>query len=265
LLNQVKMMKTSKGKTLISFPNYNRKVGRMRFQPLKITFEMQSPIAVTDYIHFDSLIWHSALQDQLGEAFWNQTGREHYNIKIPLEERVQTLTLSKPGKLHGFTLRKKYYAASVGLYEDGYIEDVQSWRKRSDFPDGVGKIDIRRGQFKAYNTPLTVIYTPTVAFYAVGNAAEILRLLTTHITHIGKKRAQGYGKIKQITVEPIKEDRSLIWQGKLQRPIPVMGCPLKFEDPIIMYYAWRPPYWRLSSLTECYMPGSRTRETQKRI
>jgi len=257
LLSKVKMTKTSRGKTLISFPDYNRKVRRMRFQPLKITFEMQSPIAITDYIHFDSLLWHAALQDQLGESFWNQTGREHYNIKIPLKEKTQTLTLSKPGKLQGFTLRKKYYSSSTGIYEDGYVEDVQSWRKRCDFPDGIGKVDIRRGQFKAYDAPLTVIFAPTVTFYAVGNAAEILRLLTTHITHIGKKRVQGYGKIKKVTVEPIGEDRSVIWQGRLQRPIPVMGCPFKFEDPIIMYYAWRPPYWRLSALTECYMTGSR--------
>jgi len=251
LLSQARIIKTAKGKTLISFPSYNRKVSRASLQPLRVTFKMLAPIAVTDYIHFDSLVWHAGLQDQLGSAFWNQTGHEHYNIKLPLKEQTQTL------KLDRIVLRKKYYAASVGLYTDGYIEDVQSWRKKCDFPDGMGKIDIRRGRFKAYDMPLTVIYAPTVTFYAVGNAAEILRLLTTHLTHIGKKRVQGYGRVGEIIVEPIKEDRSILWKGVLQRPIPVTGCPYKFEDPITMYYAWRPPYWRISSLTECYMPGSR--------
>lgn len=220
---------------------------------------MTSPIAVTDYIHFDALIWHAVLEELLGSAFWNQTGEENYDIHLPLKTAIQTNihpTLKHRRTGEAMTTTKKYYHSSVGFYDKGFVEGVTAWRKRVDMPAGMGKVDIKRGYFKAFDMPLTYVSTPTVTFYANGNRDEISRLLAAHISHIGKKRSQGYGKIKTINIETIDEDKSILADGKLQRPIPVKGCPYKFANPIEAYYAYHPPYWRTANLTQCYMPNS---------
>lgn len=249
-----------RGHQITSFPAYNIKMQKIPFEPLHITFSMKSPIAVTDYIHFDALIWHAVIEENLGMAFWNQTGEENYDTLLPLMPIVQSFHREKVKHWQTgepLAITRKYYACSVGFYEKGFVEGVTAWRKRCDFPPELGKVDLKRGLYKAYDMPLTYVSAPEVTFYAVGNKEEIEKLLTEHISHIGKKRSQGYGYISKIVIKTIKSDYSVFRDKTLQRPIPAEGCPHQFAEPLQAYYAYRPPYWRIGNLTPCYMPGSK--------
>ena len=76
--------------------------------------------------------------------------------------------------------------------------------------------------------PLTIFLVPELSWYVVGDADRIRQLLA-RVTHIGKKRSQGHGRVREWIVEPSSEDLSD------RRPIPskdgVEVCGL------------RPPYW----------------------
>lgn len=258
-LVHAKQWRDRKGRNVTSFEAWNQKCRVLPRSPFKATFTMRSPIAVTDYIHFDALVWHAALEEQLGPAFWTQTGHENYDLLVPLQPVTHVFT--REGVVHRETgeplrITRKYSSASVGTYPNGFVEGVTAWRKRCDFPTSYGKVDTARGMYKAFDTPLAYISTPKIVFYAVGNKPEVERLLKTRISHVGKKRSQGYGRIGEITVEDCAVDYSVFRDDVLQRPIPASGCPWGFADPVEAYYAYKPPYWRRGNLTPCFMPGS---------
>lgn len=101
---------------------------------------------------------------------------------------------------------------------------------------------------KSYRLPLRVMAVPLIRWFAVGTRREILRLLQREIHAVGKKIADGYGRVKEWVVEHAEHDCS--WyapheSGKvLMRPMP-MGDWL---PPDLL--GWRPgygsvvaPYW----------------------
>lgn len=69
-----------------------------------------------------------------------------------------------------------------------------------------------------------------------------------HATHIGKKAAQGYGRVIAWTVEPWPEQWWLRdGRGKLMRAMPEPGGVL---------YGVRPSYWEPRHQTECRLPDA---------
>ena len=115
-----------------------------------------------------------------------------------------------------------------------------------------------RGFFKAYRNPLVYHTISEIVFYASGDKAEIERLLKENIAYLGKKSSQGYGKVKEWTVEIIDEDKSIFNNGKLMRFVGIEeyinnGYPTD-ESLFTVETATIPPAYRKDTHI-CFMPN----------
>jgi CRISPR type IV-associated protein Csf3 len=199
---------------------------------LKITFQLRNGIVVGPYpIHFDAILTYAKAVDELGYLALTEEGRKHKLSPLPLEM---------------FGVEKKVYHASIGFpnsspeYHRMY---VKTWG--NFIPDHIQTREqqanlMSKGWGKAYQNHLRKIAAKEIIFFARGIRSEIERLLQ-YISYIGKKGAQGQGEIISFTVEPIEEDRSLIWEGKPMRVIPYSewkGDPNVF----VMIATYQAPY-----------------------
>lgn len=214
----------------------------MPYEPMKVTFKMQSPVVTSDYIFLDGLISSAVFKDCI---------RNYYDLP---ENRNELIHIPLPLKQYG-TCEEKFYAASIG-FADTIVEGIDHWRKRTEI-ESKKQIRIGSGQYKMYDMPMPTMYAYTWTFYANGNIAEVRRLLTTHISAIGKKCSQGFGAIRNIAVEPSEHDWSVLRDGIPMRPIPVSVNCKSIDCDVKMFFAFRPPYWHRVNMTECYMPMCR--------
>ena len=143
-----------------------------------------------------------------------------------------------------------WYACSFAIGETAG-ERTTFWHKRfdaqiaedyADFGGRRAKVNSKSGPYKGYRMPITIFLIPRLTWYCVGDATEIRELLE-NVTHIGKKRSQGYGRIRRWAVGETSEDLS--WM----RPTPDEN-----GDEVTSI---RPPYWESSNLRVCkWPPGS---------
>ncbi|MEA3324443.1 MAG: hypothetical protein U9Q37_04810, partial [Euryarchaeota archaeon] len=219
---------------------YGAQIDSATFEPMKITMEMRSPIVTTDYIFLDGLISSAVFKDRVPD---------HYDMP---ENRNDLIHIPLPLKQYGS--EEPFYAASIG-YADQIVEGIEHWHKRTEIESKTKKIDVGSGQYKIYAMPMPTMWAESWVFYANGNIEEVVRLLTTHISAIGKKCSQGFGSIKRITADPSEHDWSVIKDSVPMRPIPVSSArEFDLDCNVEMYYAYRPPYWHRANLTQCYMP-----------
>jgi len=197
-------------------------------KPLKITAYMQTgKIATTDlFLPLDSILsnqWLSIHHPEVLEVTQS-------SIK-PDELIVADLPLEKRGEGDDW-----YWACSFACGEPKR-EEIKHWHKRFDFSLGTehidfgdrrGKVDVKSGRYKNYRMPLVTYLVPKLEWYVVGKPIDV-EVLLSYITHIGKKRSQGFGRVAKWTVEKWPEDLSHL------RAIP---------DPNgDMDMGIRPPYW----------------------
>lgn len=203
-------------------------------KPLKVTAYMQTgKIATTDlYLPLDSI---------LAEAWM----RKHYPERMagsqssisPDDFIVPELPLERRGEGDDW-----YWACSFACGEPRQ-EEIVYWHKRFDqalgeqyvdFRGRRGKIDTRSGGYKSYRMPLVTYLVPRLEWYAVGDADGIRELLRD-VTHIGKKRAQGYGRVARWSVEDYPEDLSHL------RALPDSGGEeMGIRPPYWLAWQWRP-------------------------
>jgi len=222
------------------------------FENLEIKFEMAAPVAVMEYLYFDSILAAAVLKEKMGDDYFDIKPKEKdlKNIDLPLDNKFDV------------------WCASIGFGENR--EFIGSWCKRWDnknddivkFSENVkNRIDIAMGYFKGYHMPIVLKAFKEIHFYARGEYCEIERLLKNHVHYVGKKASQGYGEIKNITINRIDEDRSIFFNKKPMRPIPVESCKdyidIAAKDKIklnIMIHPIKPPYWRTDCMEYCFMP-----------
>ncbi|RLD17887.1 MAG: hypothetical protein DRI69_11355 [Bacteroidetes bacterium] len=228
---------------MIHYPSldaYGEQIDPDTFEPMKITFEMRSPIVTTDYIFLDGLISSAVFKDCIPN---------HYDLP---QDTSELIYIPLPLKQYG--TEEPFYAASIG-YADQIVEGIDHWRKRTEIETTKKKIQVGSGQYKMYDIPMPTMWAESWVFYANGNIAECTRLLQLHISAIGKKCSQGFGQIKNITVEASEHDWGVVKEGVPMRPIPVSEADgFDMDCDVEMYYAYRPPYWHRLNMTQCYMP-----------
>lgn len=218
---------------------YGSKIDPATFEPMKVTFEMRSPVVTTDYIFLDGLVSSAVFKDCVPNYFdISQDRNELIHIPPPLEQ-------------HGTV--ERFYAASIG-YASKIVEGVDHWRKRTDI-ESKKKIQVGSGPYKMYNMPMPTQWAATWVFYANGDVNEIRRLLQLHISAIGKKCSQGFGSVKHIVVEPFDHDWGVVKDHVPMRPIPLStASEYDLNCDIEMYYAYRAPYWHKQNMAHCVMP-----------
>ncbi len=115
-----------------------------------------------------------------------------------------------------------------------------------DFGKNRGKVITEQGRYKAYMMPVFYRHALSVSWYVFGERSAIADILAT-VTHIGKKPAQGEGRINRWTVEPTTHDYSVYGASGL----PMRSIPAKMG----VLYGVRPSYWYHKNQTLCVLPS----------
>lgn len=96
-----------------------------------------------------------------------------------------------------------------------YPESRHDEVKKSKLPNA------RSGRWKEYRVPISTIHVPEIRAICIGNAAEIMRLLS-EVSHVGKKAGMGYGRVLQWKASRLEQDIETTREAALRaRPIPV--------------------------------------------
>jgi CRISPR type IV-associated protein Csf3 len=207
-------------------------------KPLRVdAYLLDGRVATSDlYLPLDSMLAWAWIYEHDPERLAMSTSGfegEIYHPPIPVERRESN--------------GEWYYACSFAI-GDPVAERTAWWNKRFDarhaeeyvdFQGRRGKINASAGRYKAYRMPVVTYLVPQLTWYCVGDEDEI-RSLLANITHIGKKRSQGKGRVREWRVTPSDEDLSHL------RPIP---------DPDGHdWQAVRPPYWEHRNVVQVSWP-----------
>lgn len=217
----------------------------MSRKPIRITAYMRTGVVSSDnYLPLDAILFSQMLYQEFGAEDVSLPGGGPAHGKLgkylPLDHVA----------LHD----QWFYKCSFAQWEAPYIDDHSFWVKRFnleysdliDFGGKSGRVDTSAGTYKGYQTPLFLRHTTMIRWYAVGDADRV-RALLSDATHIGKKAAQGWGRVNCWEVEPWAHDWSM-WHGKrLMRAIPTNRA-----DGVL--YSIRPPYHNPANQTLCRLP-----------
>lgn len=206
---------------------------------LKVVFRLQTEMIVPDHpIPFDALMMKAkAVKD--GYAL-----DEHPNSFLPLELPVE--------RHPQFT---SLYLASVGFTQSSG-RNAQFYTKRyyGDVPE---KMDITGGFFKAYHVKNYTLAPPTAVTFYVRGEKNAIEELVRYIPALGPKRSQGYGKVGDVAITEIPEDRSWIYTGQPMRAIPIHYYKEKITDWYYTLINPIPPSYTSYQTELCYMPHPR--------
>jgi CRISPR type IV-associated protein Csf3 len=196
---------------------------------LKITFEMDGTGIVMypdSPIHLDSLM------------VWVIAGKAQPDNMISRESQPDDFELP----LKKWHIKNEWGWHASALFPEIKGETVQFWRKkfRQDRSSGMlsQKPNLQSGVYREYNNPLPIVLCTKITAYAKGNIKEILKIIK-NIRYIGQKRSYGKGRIIDYKVKKIKEDLSLVSEGKAQRILP--------SETGIKFIRIRPPYWNITN------------------
>lgn len=143
-----------------------------------------------------------------------------------------------------------FYAASFAVW-DTYTEGTAYWNKRLDALESerystASKANIGSGKHKAYHYQVFYRHALKVRWFVRGDIDRIAYLLDMHVSHIGKKAAQGFGHVLKWDIETVKFDHSLDNGERYMRAIPmsyIQRLPQIYITSDIARRAFRPPYW----------------------
>lgn len=131
---------------------------------------------------------------------------------------------------------------SVEVRKRVAVDDMARW---SSTPD----VDVSAGRFKAADLRLPARVARRLEWYAVGSQRAIERVLTEHVTAVGRKVGHGNGRVLRWRVEEWPHDWSVTRHGQLTRPMPYGYAP-----GMVRQRAIRPLYWHPSRQIACVVP-----------
>lgn len=213
-------------------------------RPFSLTFHMQTPVMLAHpWLSFDGLIAHLMVRERLGLNYYLLPSKQpvdlsHITSKLPFKHT--------DGLPH----------ASVAQLDTDVVNTATIYKRFDEanchkIDTKVKKVQIDRGHYRAYMMRLPYLPAQKITFYGYGDLQEVLRLIQ-YLPGLGKKIAYGYGMIKSVSVDEIKEDCSLIRDGLAMRPLP---CKLGYKSDVVMRLAWRSPYWDKCNVAVCVPPN----------
>lgn len=231
--------------------------------PLQITAHLAYPLAITDNFSptIEGIIEYS-IREELGLLDPNP---------INLED-IKPVALPLLLNEHGF-----YHCSSPRYLIEVEGESQSRYRKRWDYQErhlnwGKKKASFSSsdGQFKSYDLPLFLRHTSRIDWFVVGEYNGVHEAVS-RITHIGKKRSEGFGLINCWDVKPVDYDWSLFGNNdQVMRPIPAYIYQDKLHRPLIdvdlVVTAWRLPSWHPECQSLCVIPrGNVEKKSNKPI
>lgn len=207
--------------------------------PLMVTAHLGSPYvpAVDGVVHLDAILSAGAC------AVINAgPGADFEDSVIPIPSKL--LWVSEGGR--------PLWAAS-DLRPASEVADVRVyWHRR--YPDDRAHLaqqmaaNTSAGRWKDYRVPMTARATERLTGLCIGHE-EHVGLLLSHISHVGKKPAQGKGRVLRWEVTrldmPLAEAEAAILAA---RPVPMdyfreMGAALPAGGRTVPRQGWTSPYW----------------------
>lgn len=225
-----------------------------KFENLKITFYMRTPIALGHpWIHFDGLIAHLLRRQLLRDEYYVQPSKLPIGLDnilerdkidpMPLERHVAGNTFVYKASISFLEPRQIYLTTIYKRFHERWSHEIRT-KKRY--------IDTSRGRFRGFMMKLPYIPAKRVIFYCRGEKDRIEELLKG-LAGLGKKVAIGFGTFREFKIEVIEEDRSLVWNGRAMRPIPISMLRY-WSDAFNSTY--KPPYWDKRNVRLCAPPGA---------
>ncbi len=227
----------------------------LEYTPLVVTAHLRSGVIADQYLPLDGVLLAQATRRDLGAQPLTIPGASR--LAQPKGEPLLGGPLPIK-RVHGVEWYYRCSWAQWGPYTDG--QDF--WNKRFDVPLAYlvdfqgrrGVINNSAAEYKAYHMPVWYRSALWVRWYVMGNLQGISALLAC-VTHLGKKAAQGWGRVAGWEIAPAAEDWSLLRDGRLMRGLPpadaarlgLSGCSLGI-------YGVRPSYWDKRNQITLAMP-----------
>lgn len=222
----------------------------LEFEPLRVTARLRTPVVADPWLPLDGILLYQACREQLPEQAMTTPGE----IDAAAAEVQLPLAVVHAGRADW------YYACSWAQPQPWWAAEGQdNWNKRLDvslaslvdFGGRRGRILTGEGTYRAYHMPIFYRVARWIEWYCVGDRAEIATLLAA-MTHIGKKIAQGWGRVIEWRIEPMTEDWSVRRDGRLTRGVPMADAGNNILNALL--YGLRPPYYHRENQMLIVMP-----------
>lgn len=203
-------------------------------QPFRVLFELDGAGVYYDPmepIMLDSLLAYCLARFHVhGEP--PTRDEEPFDIPLPLQW----------GDVNGHRVWRASALSPIGPT----AETVGYWRRRfrqnrADLT--TGSPNLTQATYREWNMPLPLLLCRQMEAFAVGNRAEVQRILRRDLKYLGKKSAHGHGRIVSITCEWCEDDFSWTRQGRAMRWLPTESGTRTVRP--------RPPYWNNCGKTQC--------------
>lgn len=222
---------------------------------------MHTPLIVTAHLangysaadpwspSLDGLLAYWSLREQLGEEEFalGMTGhRAPVEADLPLARETDPATdlwwwvCSSPEPDHVVAVQQKFFHRRFDIGPaTAYLVE------------GVRRVEVAAGPFKNYRQRRDIQICRTVTWRAVGDAAEVRRLLR-RVGNIGFGHTKGVGRVWQITVETgTAEDERI---ARTRRPLPASYAERLGLEGLRLAWGLRPPGRDPSQRADCLMP-----------
>lgn len=137
-----------------------------------------------------------------------------------------------------------------------YFQNVHARHARDWATRPMPEVHARKGSYRDVMMPNAVTVAATLTWFAVGDLDAISRLLRS-VRSLGRRRAQGEGRVMSWTVEPQAGDPwrtvHLGEHEQLIRPTPIDVADRLGVSYRVGAYAIRPPSWNPNRLSEMAM------------
>jgi CRISPR type IV-associated protein Csf3 len=207
---------------------------------LKITFNLSTPLVMDRFTTIDGILLKAYY------AYLKKNGKilpfdkDHKSVKFIEQQKgifsgsVWFLDKNSDVFFDFVTITKKV--------EDKKIYDLTEDKVKSN------------SLYKQALITFETINTDKIYFY-IRAEREITEALLSQIKFIGKNANLGYGKVKNIEIEEIKEDKGFFLKEDIvAKPLDCDAFTVKSKA--IAFYRTKPPYWSLEDLKACYMPSN---------
>jgi len=206
------------------------------YENLRITIRFSSPMVADPWMCLDGVL-QSQILHRIKIDPLDLDNSEVYNIPIPLEiigknKQYPSCSIAIAGGRKHSTIWTKMWGSSVN--PDAHVDQYGS--------------EVR------YHMPMRYNDSLITTVFCRGKATTIDRLLH-HAYAIGKKRSQGYGRIKSVIIEPWAKNYSVIVNGVAMRPIPTEELKNVYNKDYSGLTGYRPPYWHPQNQCFCVLPG----------
>lgn len=226
----------------------------MDYSNLRIRAYLRTPVISDEWLPLDGILFYQQTRQALG----------HQDATIPGASQLEQ---PKGGPMLGGRLpiaiihaKDWYYRCSWAQWGP-HADGQDYWSKRFDnahadlvdFHGRRGRVDTSAGEYKAYRMPVYYRSALWVEWYLVGNLPKITPILHM-VTHLGKKTAQGWGRVASWEIEPCEKDCSIWREGKLMRGVPFYHLPNGVSAKRPGNYGIRPSYWDRRNQIELELP-----------